>query len=272
MFKKDFNIFKNGTKDVLVIAGIYGNELTSIYAVMEFEKALEKYILITNQEIRKVTVINFINQEALNTASRNYNFFDLSRDFSIDRKPENKLSVEIIEEIKTHDIIIDVHTHWQKHLVKDVVSINNNAQAKTYVDFCNRYQIPFCLNKYFHNSITQYAIDLGKNAFMLDLAGGTGKINKIHAASGYNQLFRIINFFKADDYPSNNEKYHEDYCLEDLKATNTGLFVDNEIIDANSKILSSYRPFEKNIIFTTTNDFVMRDDYLLSVQPNIIEK
>jgi predicted deacylase len=270
MFKKDFNIYKNGTKDVLVIAGIHGNELTSIYAVMEFEKALEKYILINNPEIRKVTIINFANQEAINTAQRNYNFFDLNKDFSIEMKPVNKITVEIVEEIKTHDIIICVHTYGLKHLVKDIVSINNNAQAKTYVDFCNKYQIPFALNKYYQNSIKQYAIDLGKVAFTLELAGGLGKISKANVASCYNQLFRIINFFKLDDFPSSNEKYHEDYCLEDLKATNTGIFIDNEIIDANSKVLSSYRPFEKNIIFTTTNDFVCRDDYILSVQPNII--
>lgn len=270
MFKKEFSIYKNGTKNVLVIAGIHGNELTSVYATMELEKALEKYILINNQDIRKITIINFANQEAINTYQKNYNFFDLNKDFSIERKPENKLTVEIIEEIKKHDIIIDTHTYGTKFLTRNIISINNNLQAKTYVDFCNKYQIPFALNRFYQNSIKQYSIDLGKIAFTIELAGGVGKIDKQNATLGFNLIVRIINFFKEDYYPSNNAKYHEEYCLEDLKATNTGIFIDNEIIDANSKVLSSYRPLEKNIIFTTTNDFVSKGDYVLSIQPNII--
>lgn len=269
MLKKEFVINPEGNKNVLILAGIHGNELTPIYALIKLIK-YGHINSIKNPYIKKITVINCVNQDAIESKSRGIREIDLNRMFdtqAIER--QEKIRNEILYQITFNDVIIDLHSYGSKNINKEIVLINNCPQAPRYVEFCKLNNLHFALQNTYQNSLKKYVIDLNKIAFTIEL-NGTNKINVQSAYQGIYIIQTILDNIQAFDFNKyiKLEKYPENYALTDIAAEHSGLFIDNRIIDFEGNILEDFN-IHKNIIFNTTHDFVNKGDYCVSVQPNI---
>lgn len=268
MFKQEF-ILNNEGKDILILAGIHGNELTPIYTLIKFIK----YGFVTsikNKYIRKITVINCVNQPAIVSKTRGIREIDLNRLFDSEAIAKQlEIRDKITKEIDNHYAVIDLHSYGSKNINQEIVLINNNDQAQRYVEFCKLTGLHFALQNEYQHSLKQYALNNNKIAFTIELSG-TNKINIKSAYQGIHIIATILENIQTFEFNHNVtlKKYTDDYCLIHLNAEHDGLFVDNMLMDFSGNILENYN-IHKNIIFNTVHDFVNKGDYCVSIQPNI---
>ena len=103
--------YKNQGYKILIVAGIHGNEHTSIYSL----QLLKQYLAtnkIENTAISQICTLNYINEIGMyNFIRQNQNGIDLNREFF-----HEKSSQKIIQKLKKimdlYDIIIDIHSSF----------------------------------------------------------------------------------------------------------------------------------------------------------------
>ena len=175
-----------GTKDILILTGVHGDELTPIYVGYKLDP--EKQFDINSY--RLITIVSAINIEGIKKGVREIpsdHTTDLNRMF-INNIPENKVN-EIKKLINTHDIVIDLHSSPS---CTEFILINQNEYANSYVEFAISNNIKYLLRYSDNNTIKKYCIERNKISFTVEI----NKMKEIDFDSSFNcqkLLERIIN-------------------------------------------------------------------------------
>ena len=213
-----------GTKKILIIAGIHGNESNAVNLLSKISRKYE----INTTNIGQVTFLNAINTTGLKYNTREFQeeeskeSNDLNRYFDTETK-EDKIQImeELSQYIKEHDLIIDIHNSPNVVIPSVVIALNEHAPF--YIRKCDELNIPYILYSN-TNTIKKYAdLTLGKEAYTIEVNQmGYNILNDFEVdcpydqSSNYNALKAIID--KLTKSTTFNKKEYEDFShLEPYK-------------------------------------------------------
>jgi len=205
-------------KHILVISGVHGNEITPIYSTYLLGKNNSELLL---DKFSNIKILNAVNYSGILKNTReiaNSYTDDLNRKFSNNK--EEELEKILNEEIDKHDIIIDIHSSPD---CCDFVLINQDLNANSYVEFCNKYNINYLTRYNSNNTIKKYCIEKGKICFTVEL----NKIDMIDFKSterGAKLIENIINNIEDFEIKKEEPKYS---TYEEFFHYNDGLFIPN---------------------------------------------
>lgn len=266
------DINPDGEKNVLIIAGVHGNELTAIHSVAsmidEFQKPPYINMFKSNNFIKSIKIMNGVNEFAIKQKTRLVEY-DMNRSFKFG---VDDITQMLMEEIKKHDIIFDVHSYHSRSLVKTSVLINNDMRANQYVKFCLDNKLGFILQgDYQKGTIKEYSsLWPEKIAFTIETKGS----NKIDIGSSFSASYmiqKIITNINNDFFIEPNP-LPKHYNVQDYYSPVDGLVLADSIVDFSFNTLFDFkRDFKRDddICFKANHDYVNKGDYLYSIQPNI---
>lgn len=233
-------------KKILIISGVHGNELTSIYCTYLLTKC--NY---TDFNFKSITIISSINIDGVIKNTReipNNSTEDLNRMF----KSEDIINYknELEKYIKKNNIIIDIHTSPK---CDNFVLLNQDEYTNSYVDFCNKNDIHYLIRYSSANTIKKYCIDLNKITFTLEL-NKMDYIDYNSAENGKNVVMKIIK--NCNSFNNKKSKpIHKTYI--ELQTYKEGLFIENkkcgDIVTTNDKIgkILNLKTFKKHKVKLT---------------------
>ncbi len=226
-----------GTKKILIIAGIHGNESNAVNLLSKISREYE----INTTDIGQVTFLNAINTTGLKYNTREFQeeeskeSNDLNRYFDTEVK-EDKIQImeELSQYIKEHDLIIDIHNSPNVVIPSVVIALNEHAPF--YIRKCDGLNIPYILYSN-TNTIKKYAdLTLGKEAYTIEVNQmGYNILNDFEVdcpydqSSNYNALKAIINklltkFTTLDKKEYEDFSYLEPYKCISLTSYHEGLY------------------------------------------------
>lgn len=172
-----------GEKNILILTGVHGNELTPIY--IGYKLSDEDYFFDLKHTFKTLTILNAINVNGIRQNVREIpsDFTtDLNRMFKTETKEEY---VNIIKQyINDNDVVIDIHSSPN---CAELLLINNDEYANSYVEFCEKFNITYLLRYSSNDTIKKYCINSGKIGFTLE----TNKMSSIDMNSVDNALYMI---------------------------------------------------------------------------------
>jgi predicted deacylase len=262
-------------KNILIIAGVHGEEVTPVYSLSIF---LRQYVEVVKQDFKSITVINGINMDGLKHGTRdvpNNSTSDLNRMFVYETKT-NALSL-LKEHIEESDIVIDVHSSPS---CMDFALIDIDEYMNSMKGWCDKSSVPAAFRYSGADTIKRYCLDMGKPALTIEL----NKLNVIDYASAKNGaeiLTRLI--LRSKDY-AKIEKKEPGYVKElvEIKTYVAGI-VDYHlkngqhfsagdtlysIQDLELNIIHDYvANFDGFVVCEPTRQFAKRGDTLYLTQP-----
>jgi len=262
-------------KNVLVIAGVHGDELTPIYAVSKMlEKNSFNGVL---DHFSKITVINGLNISGLRNNSREIasnSTQDLNRMFSKETPVE---CVEILKNnIEKNDVIIDIHSSPN---CANFALIDIDEYTESIMNWCDDANI-ICAFRYSGaDTIKRYCLDQGKLAVTIEL----NKMNVVDKDSAHDCEKMVNNLIvKSSDFKLKKSDFTIKEPLRELKTHKEGI-IDNykkngEYISEGSVICEIF-DFEMMkigdikaetsgyVICQPSNDYVKRGDTVFLIQP-----
>lgn len=284
---------------ILFIAGVHGNELSSIALARSIYKSLkdddidgyddiDEYL--TKCKISKITIAPCVNFEAVRSSSRNIiqSNQDLNRAWSTQRLvPRNTIT----ELIRDHDIIVDLHSspNCANMFYFDV----KQKGFMDYIKFCDKTKCIYAVSDSYNDSIKSYACQIpNKIGFTWEMPGmNTINYNAVLCARSYfinNFLYEIVDFVKShtfDEYVKN--KYRELFTSKTIVANSEGIYKaccsigdtiknNDDIIYKMCDINNCYQedvqivsPYSGVIIASELNSYIKPGEFLVSIQPKI---
>lgn len=262
-------------KNILIIAGVHGEEVTPVYSLSIF---LKQYVEVVKQDFKSITVINGINMDGLKHGTRdvpNNSTSDLNRMFVYETKT-NALSL-LKEHIEENDIVIDVHSSPS---CMDFALIDIDEYMNSMKEWCDKSSVPAAFRYSGADTIKRYCLDMGKPALTIEL----NKLNVIDYASAKNGaeiLTRLI--LRSKDY-AKIEKKEPGYVKElveiktyvagivDYHAKNGEHFSAGDTLysieDLELNIIYDYiAQFDGFVVCEPTRQFAKRGDTLYLTQP-----
>ena len=210
-----YGIPPHKTKKALILSGVHGNELTSIYCSYMLEK-----LELNSDTISSITSISNINKNGIinNTRDVPSTFTnDLNRAFENDIKISN-LRDHIKDSIDRRDIIIDIHTSPN---CAEFVLLNQDENTNSYVDFCKKHDIPYAIRYSDAPTIKKFCLNKNKVVFTLEL-NALNYIDYNSAYEGVNIITKIIE--NIEDFKlEKQEPIHPEFI--ELKTHRSGLFI-----------------------------------------------
>ena len=213
MQKIEINGKNNIGKNILIITGVHGNELTPIYCGYLLSK-----LDYSNYDFKKITIINSINKNGIIKNTRdipNSSTSDLNRMFNNDVNVNEKEELE--KQITEHDIIIDIHSSPK---CDNFVLLNQDENTNSYVEYCIKNNINYLIRYSTANTIKKYCIDLNKISFTLEL-NMIDYIDINSAEKGKDIVLKIIN--DCNLTITKEEPIYNTYL--ELQTYKTGLFL-----------------------------------------------
>lgn len=197
MNKMEFKGQNEKGKNIIVLSGVHGNELTPIYSTYLLSKS--DFSLL---DFNKLTIISSINRQGIIKNSRdipNTTTNDINRMFTTEETIDFDDFVKILEE---NDVIIDVHSSpW----CTEFLLINQDERANSYVEFCNKLNISYAIRFSSNNTIKKFCLDKNKISFTLEL-NGLNYIDKNSGENGENIITKIVkNIEMFENKPSEPE-------------------------------------------------------------------
>ena len=205
--KKTFNGRNKNGKNILLIAGVHGDEITPIYALMLILKNIN---LLDLSKIKTLTIINGINESGIEKHTRNIvnnHTDDLNRSF-------NDPHIDSILELKTlideNDVIIDIHSSPS---CIEFALIDIDEFTMSLKEWCDISLVPTAYRYSTANTIKRYSLLNNKLALTLEI----NKLDIIDIESAKNVIIHInnllitvdeINLIKSD--PNVNEIFELD--------------------------------------------------------------
>jgi predicted deacylase len=178
----------NGTnpkgKNISVIAGIHGNEITPIYILMKMVKESQFSDLTIFNDINKLTIINGVNDIGLLNNERDYkkpHSFDLNRTFIANEKD---VIGELEEYLLNTDILIDIHSSPN---CTEFALIDYNEKTNFYADWCERADVTFAVRYSNGNTLKKFIQDQGGASLTLEV----DRMEKINSESA-NRSIKVI--------------------------------------------------------------------------------
>ena len=204
-------------KNILIISGVHGNELTPIYCTYLLSK-----IDYSNYDFKKITIISSINNNGIVKNTRdipNVSTSDLNRMFNIVERIDEK--DEIGKHIKDNDIIIDIHSSPK---CDNFVLLNQDDNTNSYVEFCEKNNINYLIRYSTANTIKKYCLDLNKISFTLEL-NMINYIDYTSAKNGKDIVLKVIENCNNILIQKQEPKFKTYIELQTYKV---GLFIENK--------------------------------------------
>ena len=198
-----------GDKKILIITGVHGNELTSVYAGIlvqhEISSNLEKY----QNLFGGLKIIGAANIRSIREVSAEITRSDgknMNRLFSTDPS-EGEVVTEIEKSIMESDIVIDIHSSAN---CTEFISIDRNENANSYVEFCLKNRIKYLQRYCYNETVKNFAIKLDKIAFTLEL-NKLDVIDTVSAVAGSSIVLDIIRNIAGFESKKEEPKYNDYY-------------------------------------------------------------
>lgn len=192
-------------KRILIITGIHGNEITSIYTGM---MAVTTIGYDLKNDFAIVTIINGVNESGIQSGTRevseksangdmNRMFHEstvanvskhLKEAFTSNRLYESLSVLDLKTIISQYDIVIDIHTSADIH---EFVLIDNNEYADSLASYLAIHNIPYCIRAFRGDTLKSYIFNQGKVGFTLEL-NGLETIDFDSARKGYEIVVNLI--------------------------------------------------------------------------------
>lgn len=218
-------ILGTGTKKILILTGIHGNELTPIYC----GKLLNEHNWINdNKNFKKLTILNTINKNGIQNNTREINIKEINNISDINRMFSNEKynfsKNELLEYFENNDVILDIHSSPD---IIELFLLNQDEKTNNYVKFLNKLDLNYYIRYSNANTIKKYCLDKNKISFTLEL----NKINYIDFDSAKRGLNIILNVIKNIDSFDNSKKEEPKFKVGFEYFTHyEGLFIPNKKI------------------------------------------
>ena len=275
MITKEFKGENSRGKNVLILGGIHGDEITPIYQLSKMIKENTFNL----SKINKLTVLNAINMDGIRNKQRGTTVpssDDLNRALS-----SNKDQTDVIKILKDYftriniDAVIDIHSSPS---CTEFALVDIDEYTTSIKDWCDAAGVVSTFRYSGANTIKRYCLSQNKLALTLEV----NKLNRIDYGSG-NILHSIINRLldTIDDYELVKTKPNV-VEMVDIKTYSEG-FVEShvelgsrfeegevlcEILDLNMKVVNEIvAPFKGIVLCDNSHSYVTRGDILFLVQP-----
>lgn len=262
-------------KDVLVIAGVHGDELTPVYAVASMLKnnVFDKLL----NSVKSITVINGINISGLKNSSREI-VSDTTQD--LNRMLSNDTPIEYIDILKEHinnsDVVIDIHS---SPTCADFALVDIDEYTESIMDWCTEADV-LCAFRYSGaNTIKRYCLEKGKLAVTLEV----NKMNTVDKSSASNCVEIVRRLIRASPKfelvkrepkitePLREMKTYQEGIIDNYKKNGEYVYegsVIAEVFDfAMDKIGEIKSETSGWVVCQPANDYVKRGDTIFLIQP-----
>lgn len=203
--------------NILVLSGIHGNELTSIYtSYLLAEKDWSNY----SDNFRYLTILGPINKSGLEANTREINnnsTNDINRMFPSGEQFDFDY---LADEINSHDVVIDLHS---SPFCTEFVLLNQDLATNSYVYFCLKNRITYAIRYSNQDTIKRYCINNKKTSFTLEL-NQTSYIDFSSATRGAEIVEKIVNNVCDFEIYNNEPEFSP---LINLRTYHSGLFIRN---------------------------------------------
>ena len=155
-----------GSKKLLVISGLHGNEYTPVSAVAElFLHKVSEFISALTGLYSQITILHAVNEYGLIKGVR-----EASAPTDLNRLYQTIEPIELIkDEVESADVIIDVHSSPN---CTEFVLINQGDQANSYVEFAKAHGIKYLVwSDGSPATLKSYALTQNKIAFTVECNG-----------------------------------------------------------------------------------------------------
>jgi aspartoacylase len=275
-----FELSGAGEKNILILAGVHGNELTSIYcAYILKENLLAAHSTCKNKMFKKITILNNINIEGVRKNTREIpteSNEDLNRMFS------NETSLNLKEDLQKYfeenDVIIDIHTSPS---CTEFVLINQDEYANSYIKYAKEHNIDYLIRYNNSNTIKKFCLENNKISFTIEL-NKIGSIDHDSAKKGMELIENIINNidnFELKKSEPTNDTYIEFFHHKEglflpqkklgeivLPGEIIGMILDLKTLSHKTIVIYN-KSFPSKIICDSGNSYVSASNSICYMQP-----
>lgn len=204
-----FELIGTGTKNVLVLTGVHGNEVTPVYVGYNLVNMWKGSWGYKNDlsKFKKLTILNALNTDGIRKNSRDIpcdSTNDLNRMFKVEK--DEDITIDDLQKIfDDNDVIIDVHSSPK---CTEFVLINQDENANSYVEFCQKHEINYAIRYSDANTIKKYGLDKNKISFTIEI-NQMNYIDFDSAGKGTTLVNKIINNFESFEIKKEEPKYPE---------------------------------------------------------------
>ena len=211
-------LYGTGNYNVLILAGVHGNELSPVYCASLCEK-------LNGALYKKLTILNLINEYGIINGVREFNNNnDLNRIFSDEYTIEHQLKDEIIN--SNPDVIFDLHASPNVTNEFALVSVDDYSQC--YMQFFSDIGKNAVLYRGAKNTIkAHHSINKSIPSFTIEM-DGMNEVNVSSAEYSCNMIDSILSnleFLELSKMPLTFKESHL------LYAPVNGIFIDYNLID-----------------------------------------
>lgn len=232
-------------KNILIISGVHGDEITPIFCTKLLQEHLVDYN--SNYDVNNITIISAVNKIGIKNNTRDITkkqSNDLNRLFNSDIQEDYVAILKTY--IDEHDVIIDIHSSPN---CTEFLLINQDFYANSYVDFCIKNDIKYFLRYSNSDTIKKYCSNLNKISFTLEL-NGMDRVDDHSTIKGYEIVKTIISNINGLNIIKEEPKYNigtEIYTLH--SGLNEYFFDTSKIIDVRVEFnaVTNIETFEQNV-------------------------
>lgn len=232
-------------KNILIISGVHGDEITPIFCT----KLLQEHLVDCNNnyDVNNITIISAVNKNGIKNNTRDITkkqSNDLNRLFTLD---DDEDYVAILKTyIVENDVIIDIHSSPN---CTEFVLINQDFYANSYVEFCIKNDIKYFIRYSSSDTIKKYCSNLNKLSFTLEL-NGINKANFHSMVIGYDIVKTIISNINDLNIIKEEPKYNIGTEIYTLYSGLNEYFINkDDIIDVflDFNMVTDNETFEENV-------------------------
>lgn len=188
-------------KKILIIAGVHGDQHTSIYAAQLFAQNLQDKTITVNSDIGVIEIVNFVNYIGMfNFTRQNQNGVDLNREFN-----KSKSSEKVVQKLKKliakYDIVIDLHSSFN---TTQFCYLNKDKWCQSFISFLSQLQLRYVINGDRTSTVKTYTNQIkDKIGFTIQLNQKQSDIDINSAYHGLQYLIKILSNIKKLKKQSN---------------------------------------------------------------------
>jgi predicted deacylase len=279
MVKTTYNGFNSKGLNILLTAGVHGNEFTPVYAMMQIVKESLFSDLEIFNKINKLTILNGINDIGLKLNQRNYDrksTQDLNRMFSFE-------NTDIRDEIKNYldetDILIDLHSSKNS---TEFALIDFNENLNSLVEWCKMSDVPFGTRYSNGTTLKRYIQDKDGISLTIEI-NGLSEVYRDSAIKSIEIIKKLLNNFdkfklqkQIPVYDTIKEIYsYKSGFVEYLVSPGSYIEKDSvvaNVFDLKGKPILEVKSNYSGLVLVQGSDFVDESDliYIIQNQTNVI--
>lgn len=265
----------NFGKNVLIIAGVHGDELTPVFAVgnmikiSAFEDMKDKF--------SKITFINGLNISGLRNKTREISS-DSTQD--INRMLSNETPIEYTEILKKHidksDVVIDIHS---SPTCANFALVDIDEYTESIMDWCVEADVKCAFRYSGANTIKRYCLEKGKLAVTLEI----NRMNTVDKSSA-DDCIRMVRWLveKSENIVLEKREPKISEPMREVKTYHEGIInhykkngeyvskgaVVAEVFDFGMDKIGEIKPETSGwVVCQPNNDYVKRGDTVFLIQP-----